>query len=88
MFTFISSVAAIFCGLFSELLCIIRIINQIHYVNNCTNGLFNEYTPYSKMAANIILLFACLLATFSLKFFCVFYVLTRHQGLINMQTKE
>ena len=25
---------------------------------------------------------------FTSKFFCVFYMLTRHQGLINMQTKE
>ena len=28
----------------------------------------------------------CLIFTW--KFFCVFYMLTRHQGLINMQTKE
>ena len=25
---------------------------------------------------------------FTSKFFCIFYMLTRHQGLINMQTKE
>ena len=38
--------------------------------------IYQTYSPYSKMADNKLI------------FFCVLYVLTRHRGLINMQTKE
>ena len=51
------------------------------------------YTPYSKMAANKLYSFVCMLISplcliFTSKFFCFLYMLAKLRGLINMQTKE
>ena len=55
---------------------------------NTANVLWQGYTPYSKMAAYKLFLFACLLAlfaSFSPQNSCLLYMLTRRKGLINKE---
>ena len=47
-----------------------------------------KWRPINNYYSSVCMLVSPLCLIFTAKFFCVFYMLTRHQGLINMQTKE
>ena len=60
--------------------------DALKMANIPTIHLIPKWRPISYSFVCMFISPLCLI--FTPKFFCVFYMLTRHQGLVNMQTKE
>ena len=70
----------------------LRVFNKSRICGKCIKEstvsihLIPKWRPINYSFVSMFISPLCLI--FTSKFFCVFYMLTRHQGLINMQTKE
>ena len=63
-----------------------REINEVRLKKHNCIHLIPKWRPINYSFVCMFISPLCLI--FTSKFFCVLYMLTRHQGLINMQTKE